>query len=65
MHHILTTLMESWGFIKSLALYQSVHMELRLRLSFYLTHSLEGDTVGTAAGFPADIVEALAMQSHH
>jgi hypothetical protein len=35
-------------------------MKLSLRLSFYLRRSLGGYTVGTAVGFPAKIVEALA-----
>jgi hypothetical protein len=35
-------------------------MELSLHLSFYLRHNLEGYTVGTTAGFPIEIVEALA-----
>jgi hypothetical protein len=38
-------------------------MELSLRLSFYLRHSLGGYTVGTIVGFPVEIVEALAPQS--
>jgi hypothetical protein len=62
-HHILTTQMEQWGFFKSLALYQSVHMEVSLRLSFYLERSIGGYTVGTTTGFPAKIVKALAPQS--
>jgi hypothetical protein len=57
--------MELWGFIKSSALYLSVNMELSLRLHFYLRRSLRGYTVGTTAGFPVEIVEALAPQSHH
>jgi hypothetical protein len=52
--------MEPWGFFKSLVLYVSLHMELSLCLSFYLRHSLGGYTVGTTAGFPVKIVEALA-----
>jgi hypothetical protein len=39
-------------------------MELSLRLSFYLRRSLGGYTVGTTAGFPVEIVEALAPQPH-
>jgi hypothetical protein len=39
--------MEPWGFFKLSALYLSVHIELSLRLSFYLRHSLEGYTVDT------------------
>jgi hypothetical protein len=35
-------------------------MELSLRLSFYLKHSLGGYTVDTTAGFSVKIVEALA-----
>jgi hypothetical protein len=64
LHHILTTWKESWNFIKSTALYLLVHMELSLCLSFYLRHSLRGYTVGTIMGFPVEIVEALAPQSH-
>jgi hypothetical protein len=60
LHHNLTTQMVPWGLIKSSALYQSVHMELSIRLSFYLRRSLRGYMVGTTAGFPAKIVEALA-----
>jgi hypothetical protein len=57
--------MEPWDFIKSSVLYLSVHMELSLRLSFYLRRSLGGYTVGTTVRFPVKIVEALALQSHH
>jgi hypothetical protein len=57
--------MELWDFIKSLVLYLSVHMELSLHLSFYLRRNLGGYTVGTTAGFPVEIMEALALQSHH
>jgi hypothetical protein len=64
-HHNVITRMELWGFIKSSALYLSVHMEFSLCLSFYLTRSLKGYTVGTTAGFPVHIVEALTPQSHH
>jgi hypothetical protein len=38
----------------------SVHMELSLRLSFYLRHSLRGYMVGTTVVFPVKIMEALA-----
>jgi hypothetical protein len=65
LHHILTTRMEPWDFIKSSALYLLVHMETILRLSFYLRRSLRGYTVGTTAGFPIEKVEALAPQSQH
>jgi hypothetical protein len=34
-------------------------MELSLRVSFYLRHSLRGYMVDTTAGFPVKIVEAL------
>jgi hypothetical protein len=61
LHHILTTQMEPWGFIKSSALYQSVHMELSHRLSFYLKRSLWGYMMGTTVGFRAKIVEDLAL----
>jgi hypothetical protein len=40
-------------------------MELSLHLSFYLRRSFRGYTVGTTAGFPVEIVEALAPQSHY
>jgi hypothetical protein len=56
----MTTWMEPWGFIKSLALYLSVHMELSLRLSFYLKRRLGGYMVRS----PSSIMEALAPQSH-
>jgi hypothetical protein len=62
-HHILTTWMESWDFIKSSALYLSVHMELSVRLSFLPQMQPRGYTVGTTVGFPIKIVEALAPQS--
>jgi hypothetical protein len=61
--HILTTQTELWDIIKSSVLYLSIHMEHSLRLSFYLRRSLGGNTVGTTAGFPVEIVEALAPQS--
>jgi hypothetical protein len=64
LHHILPTQMELWDFIKSSALYLSVHMEVHLHLSFYLRRSLGGYTVGTTVGFPLRIVEALAPQPH-
>jgi hypothetical protein len=59
-HHILITRMELWGFFKSLTSYLSVHIELSLRVSFYLRRSLRGYTVGTTTGFPVEVVEALA-----
>jgi hypothetical protein len=52
--------MELWGLFKSSVLYLSVHMELSLRLSFYLKHSLGGYTVETTVGFPVKIMEALS-----
>jgi hypothetical protein len=61
-HHILTARMELWGFIKSSAQNKAVHMELSLRLSFYLKRNLGGYTVGTTTGFSVEIVEALALQ---
>jgi hypothetical protein len=61
-HHILITRMEPWGFIKSSTQNKVVHMELSLRLSFYLRHSLGGYMVGTAIGFLVEIMEALAPQ---
>jgi hypothetical protein len=63
LHHILTTQMELWDFIKSSTLYLLVHMELSLRQSFYLRCSLRGYTVGTTTVFLVEIVEALALQS--
>jgi hypothetical protein len=63
LYHILTTQTEPWEFIKSLALYLSAHMELSLRLSFYLRRSLRGYTVGTIAGFLVEIMEAFASKS--
>jgi hypothetical protein len=64
-HHILTTQMEPRGFIKSSVQNKAVHMELRLRLTFYLRRSLGGYMVGTTEGFPIEIIETLAPQSHH
>jgi hypothetical protein len=63
-HHILTTQMEGWDFIKSSALYLSVQMQHSLCLSFYLRCGLRGYTVGTTTRFSVKIVEALAPQSH-
>jgi hypothetical protein len=60
LHHFLTTQMEPGDFIKSSVLYLSVHMELGHHLGFYLRRSLRGYTVGTNAGFPLKIVEAIA-----
>jgi hypothetical protein len=57
---ILTTEMEPQCFIKSSASNQVVHMEVSLRLNFYLSCSLGGYMVGTTTGFPVEIVEALA-----
>jgi hypothetical protein len=59
-HHILTTQMEPWGFIKPSAQNKIVLMKLSLCLSFYLRCSLGGYTVGTTVGFPVEIMEALA-----
>jgi hypothetical protein len=50
-HHILTTQIELWGFIKSSVQNKAVHMELSLRLSFHLRRNLGGYMVGTTAGF--------------
>jgi hypothetical protein len=47
LHHLLTTRMERWGFINSLAQNKVVHMELSIRLSFQVSHSLRDYTVGT------------------
>jgi hypothetical protein len=59
-HHILTTRMELWGFDKSSAQNQAVHLELSLGMSIYLKRSIRGYTVGTTTGFPIEIVDALA-----
>jgi hypothetical protein len=64
LHDILTIRMEPCDFIKSSALYLSIHMELSLCLSFYLRPSLRGYKVGTPTGFPVKVKEALAPQSH-
>jgi hypothetical protein len=64
-HHILTTRMELWGFIKSSVPNRAIHMELSLHLSFYLKHTLGGYTVDTTVGFPVKIMEALAPQYCH
>jgi hypothetical protein len=64
-HHILTTRMELWGFIKPLAQNKVVHIEFSLRLSFYLKRSLRSYTVGTTVGFPVETIEALAPRSCH
>jgi uncharacterized SAM-dependent methyltransferase len=61
-HHISITQMELWDFIKSLAQNHAVHVELSLRLSFYLRHSLGRYMMGPAMGFLVKIVEALAPQ---
>jgi hypothetical protein len=58
-HHILTTQIEPWSFIKLTAQNYVVHMELSLCLSFYLRRSLGGTTVGLLV----KIVEALAPRS--
>jgi hypothetical protein len=60
-HHILTTQMKPWDFIKLSALYLSLHMELSLRQSFYLRRSLRGYTVGITVGFPVEIVVTLGL----
>jgi hypothetical protein len=59
-HHILTTRIEPRGFIKLLAHNHVVHIELSLRLRFYLRHSPRGYTVGTTMRFPIKIVEAYS-----
>jgi hypothetical protein len=43
--------MEPGGFIKLSMQNKAVHMELSLRLSFYLSRSFRGNTVGTTTGF--------------
>jgi hypothetical protein len=60
-HHILTTRIEPWGFIKSSAKNKAIHMELSLCLSFYLRHILGGYMMGTIAGFSIKTMEALAL----
>jgi hypothetical protein len=65
MHHILTTQMKPWGFIKSSTYNKAVHVELSLHLSFYLRRSLRGYKVDTTTGFPIEIVEALVPRSRH
>jgi hypothetical protein len=47
-----------------MVLYLSIHIELSLRLSFYLRHKLGGYMVGTTMGFPIEIVEVLDPESH-
>jgi hypothetical protein len=64
LHQILTTQTELWDFIRSTVLYLLVHTEHSLHLSFYLICSLGGYTVGTTAGIPVEILEALAPQPH-
>jgi hypothetical protein len=63
-HHILTTRMEPWGFIRLLAQNKVVLMELSLCLSFYLRCSLGGYTVATTMRFLVEIMETLAPQPH-
>jgi hypothetical protein len=60
LHHILTTRTEPWDFVKSPVLYLSVHIKFSLRMSFYLTRSLGGYTMGITMGFPVEIIDALA-----
>jgi hypothetical protein len=48
------------GFIKSSSQNKAVHMELSLRLSFQLSHSLGGYMVGTTVRFQVTTMEALA-----
>jgi hypothetical protein len=64
-HHFLTTWIEPWGVIKSSAQIKAVHMELSLCLSFKLSRSLRGYTVGTTVGFPCMTMEALAPWPYH
>jgi hypothetical protein len=63
--HILTTRIEPRCFTKSSVPNQIVHMQLSLRLSFYLRRSLRGYMVGTTVVFQVEIVETLAPQSRH
>jgi hypothetical protein len=64
-HHILTTHMELWGFIKPSTSNQAVHTKFSLHLSFYLRCSLRGYTVGATTEFLIEIMEALARQPCH
>jgi hypothetical protein len=57
--------MELWGFIKSSMQNKAAHMELSLRLSFQISHSLGGYMVGTTMGFRVATMEALAPWPHH
>jgi hypothetical protein len=57
-HHILTTQTEPRGFTKLLALNQILHIQLLLRLSFYLGRNLEGYMLGTTTRFLVEIMEA-------
>jgi hypothetical protein len=56
LHHILTTQIEPWGFIKPSASNQVVHTELSLCLSFCLRCSIGGYIVGTIMGFLVEMV---------
>jgi hypothetical protein len=50
-HHILTTQTELWGFIKPSLQNKAILTQLSLRLTFQLSRSLGGYTVGTTVGF--------------
>jgi hypothetical protein len=65
LHHLLTTRMKLWGFIKSSAQNKAVYMELSLRLSFSHKRSLGGYTGRTTVGFQVETMEALAPWPHH
>jgi hypothetical protein len=54
-HHILTTRMELWSFIKLSAQNKAVHIELSLCLSFYLRCNHSGYKVGTTTGFQSKL----------
>jgi hypothetical protein len=54
--------MEPWDFIKTSVLYLLRHMELILRLSFYLRRCLGGYTLGTTMGFPVEMVGTCSTQ---
>jgi hypothetical protein len=64
-HNLLRIQMEPWNFIMPSVQNNVVHMELSLHLSFQLSRSLGGYTVGTTEGFWVMTIEALAPWSHH
>jgi hypothetical protein len=64
-HHLLTTRAEPWGIIKMAAQNKAVRMKRSLCLSFHLSGSLGGYTVGTTMGFCVATMEDLALWPHH